>query len=287
VTRLLWLAALVLLASCQPLPHPFGENRPPPLSPVMSPPDAAGIVVDPVAGAPGPAAQALAEAMADALRHEDVPADTASSNVKSYRLAATATVEPRGAETAVRIDWRLSAADGKPVGEENISETVADAAWRAGDKAMAAKLVEQAAPLLAKRVEGDAPLEKKIVTPMVALKPVSGAPGDGERSLTFAIADVLKRAGIALQASPGDKPTYELAAKIEMGPPESGKQSIKITWLVSRANGGEIGKVSQQNAVPAGSLDGAWGPTAYDVALAAAAGIVELIQRAQTQASGT
>ncbi len=50
---------------------------------------------------------------------------------------------------------------------------------------------------------------------------------------------------------------------------------------MSRADGKEIGQVSQENAVPAGSLDGKWGDTAYDVATAAVGGIVELFQASQ------
>ncbi len=65
--RRLWLA-LLMLCACQPLPRPFGEDRPPPRAPILSPRDSAGIAVAPVAGAPDAMATELAEAMAGALR---------------------------------------------------------------------------------------------------------------------------------------------------------------------------------------------------------------------------
>ena len=55
--RLLFLA---LIAACQPLPHPFADDVPPPSAPMLSPPDSAGIIVAPVAGAPAPIAGELA-----------------------------------------------------------------------------------------------------------------------------------------------------------------------------------------------------------------------------------
>jgi len=55
-----------------------------------------------------------------------------------------------------------------------------------------------------------------------------------------------------------------------------------VRWVVALAEGRELGQVNQQNAVPAGSLDGAWGELAYDVAGAAAPGIARLIEQART-----
>jgi hypothetical protein len=79
---------------------------------------------------------------------------------------------------------------------------------------------------------------------------------------------------------------YFLAGKVDIGAVNAGHQNVTIVWALKRAaDGKEIGQVSQENAVPAGSLDGAWGDTAYDVAAAAAGGIVELLQRAQAAGS--
>jgi hypothetical protein len=280
-----FLLALALLAgACQPLPHPFAANKPPVHSPILSPPDAAGIVVDPVSGAPAVTAVALAEAMADLIRDEDVPANTRVGNKKSYRLSGTATVEDKGAQVSVSIAWHLAGADGRAIGDETIAETVPKEAWQKGDKGLTKALAAKSAQALAKRVEGDAPLETPVEKTVLALKPVTGAPGDGERSLGRAIADALGKAGVALKSGPGEKENYALAGKVELGPAQGGKQNIKITWSLSRPDGSEIGRVNQENKVPAGSLDGAWGETAYFVAIAATSGIVELLKRAEAKA---
>lgn len=280
-----FLLAPLLLLACQPLPHPFEDSKPPPASPISSPPDAAGVVVQPVAGAPAPAAAALAAAMVDALQKEDVPADTAADNSRSYRLTGTATAQPAGDRTRVSIAWKLAGADGHVVATETESAEVAAAAWQRGDIAMAKALVARPAPVLARRVEGDAPLEHPVQMATVGIVPVTGASGDGGHALSLAIATALHRAGVALQEKPGDKPSYILAGKVAIGAANAGHQNIKIVWALSRPDGKEIGQVSQENAVPAGSLDGKWGDTAYDVATAAVGGIVELLQRAQAAGS--
>ncbi len=215
--RAAFLLAPLLLLACQPLPHPFEDSKPPPASPILSPPDAAGIVVGPVAGAPGPAAAALAAAMVDALQKEDVPADTAAANEHSYRLAGTATTEPAGDQLKISIAWRLSAADGHIVATETETGNVAGAAWRQGDATMAKALVAHPGMILARRVEGDAPLAKPVKGATLGIVPVTGASRDGSHELSMAIAAALNRAGVALQQNPADKPSYLLAGKVEVG----------------------------------------------------------------------
>jgi hypothetical protein len=278
--RLFPLLALAL-AACQPLPHPFEDAKPAPLAPAMRPPDAAGIVVDPVTGAPAPTAVALAEAMADALRKEDVPADTKIGNTKSYHLAGTAQASENGQSMRVTVVWALRGPDGRVVGEETASDEVPSDVWRDGGKDLAKELSAKPALALAARIEGDVPVEKPVHDPVVALKPVTGAPGDGGNALSRAIGAILARAGVALKSKPADQENYLLSGKVEINPVPGGKQSVKITWSLARPDGSAIGQVSQENQVPAGSLDGAWGDVAYEVATAAAGGIVELIQRAQ------
>jgi hypothetical protein len=275
----------LLLLACQPLPHPFEDNRPPPASPVLSPPDAAGIVVRPVLGAPAPAAAALAAAMAAALMKEDVPADTDAANRRSYHLSGIVTTRPAGDRTQVTVEWRLAGADGHVVTTESVAAEVPDAAWRNGDPDLAKALVERPGPVLARQVAGDVPREHAVASVTVAIVPVTGASGDGGRSLSLAIAAALNRAGVPLQQKPGEKPGYLLAGTVAIGAASAGHQSVKIVWALRRADGREVGQVSQENAVPAGSLDGRWGDTAYDVATAAVGGIVELLQRAQTTGS--
>jgi len=280
-----FLLAPLLLAACQPLPHPFADQKPGTSTPVLTPPDAAGIVVPPVAGAPPAAATAVATAMAEALMKEDVPADTAETNSGSYHLTGTATAEPVGKRTRITVTWQLAGADRRVVATETRSATVPAAAWREGNPDMARALVANVAPTLARRVEGDVPVEHAGTTARLRITPVTGASGDGGPALSRAMTAALQRAGVALQEKPGDKPSYLLAGKVAIGAASAGHQQVKIAWVLSRPDGKEIGRVSQENAVPAGSLNGKWGDTAYDVATAAVGGIVQLLQ--QVQATGS
>ncbi|MGH7075862.1 MAG: hypothetical protein ACREFD_16925 [Stellaceae bacterium] len=278
-------AALILLlaAACQPLPHPFADNHPPPLSPMLSPPDAAGIVVAPVTGAPPVAAAALTNAMIAALRKDDIPADDRAANPRSYRLAGRVAEQDGSGHAHIAVRWRLTSAAGRPVGEAHAAGETRRIAWALGDDDFAERLAAEAAPVLARAVEGDVPVEHKIRKPAIAVA-VAGAPGDGDPSLARAMAAVLHRAGFDLAATRRDKVDFRLAGRVAVGRPQGGKQEVKIVWVLSGATGGEIGRLRQANAVPAGSLDHAWGGTAYDVALAAAGGVVELIHRARIAA---
>ena len=59
------LALAALLASCQPLPHPFADDRPP--AELLAVPESAGVSIAPVEGQPGAIAAKLGAATARAL----------------------------------------------------------------------------------------------------------------------------------------------------------------------------------------------------------------------------
>src|SRR5690348_5824027 len=126
------LLPLLLLAACQPLPHPFAGDVPP--AALLSPRDSAGIYVAPVAGAPAPVAGDIAEAMAAALRDADIPASTRGRNKGSYELRGAASAQKLpGGEVAVRVDWELLAADGRSLGHTPSAAEQPAARWPSSD----------------------------------------------------------------------------------------------------------------------------------------------------------
>ena len=280
--RLLPLLALPV-AACQPLPHPFAGDVPPPA--LLSPRDSAGIYVAPVAGAPSPIAGDLAEAMATALRDGDIPASTRGRNKGSYELRGAASQRTLpGDRVEVSVDWELLAADGRSLGHAPVA---AEQPASAGDT-VAPTIAAAAAPTIRRLVQDEPPVAAAHGDPAVSLRPVTGAPGDGGRSLTRAMEEALRRNRIALAAPGGDAPSFVLTGRVTMSPADSSKQQhVRIGWALLRGDGSEIGQVSQENAVPVGSLDGAWGDIAYAVATAAAPGVVALIERAKAQAAGS
>jgi hypothetical protein len=274
------LAALLLaLAACQPLPHPLEDSAPPPNSPLMTPPDSAGIVVLPVAGAPGTTAHDLAEAMATALQDNDVPASTEARNRGSYVLQGSATTQgmPDG-KMQVSIAWEMRAPDGKVTGQQQASAVMTASAWQDGGAGIT-DLVGPAAPLLAKLIESNIPAPVLGSDPLIAVHQATGAPGDGGQALATAMSAALRQAQVSLADFPGAVPNYIVEVQVAVAPAVSGKQKVSIAWTLARPNGDQVGQVKQENAVTAGSLDKVWGLTAYDAANAAAGGITALIDR--------
>jgi len=285
--RRCWLLALLLLAACNGAPPPIMAHTAPAPAAALSPPDSAGIYVLTAENAPAASAGVLATAMATALQQADVPASAQSFNRESYRLqpVVTATSSPGGHAT-IRIVWELRNAAGKAVGSTS-SGTVADAAaWQRGDDKLATALAAPAAPAVAKLIAGDVSPPQGGLNPVVALRPVAGAPGDGDRSLTRAMNSALTRANLTLAAAPSDKKDFIVAGTVEVAPADGAKQQVKVTWVLMRPDGSEIGRVKQENAVPAGSLDGAWGDVAYAVAGAAAPGVLRLIEEVGLATAG-
>lgn len=283
--RRLWVLALLPLAACNNPPLPIMGRTAPPVA--LSPPDSAGIYVLPAANAPAPAAAALAAAMAAALQKADIPASARASNRDSYRLQPTATVTPgAGSRERVGIVWELHDAAGKLLGSTPSRLDVDAGAWQHGDDTLAAALAAPAAPAIAKLVQSDLPSPEGQLMPMVALRAVTGAPGDGDRSLTRAMSAALARSNLALANAPANQKDFIVAGTVEIATADGKTQRVRITWVLLRPDGSEVGRVKQENAVPAGSLDGAWGEVAYAVTDAAAPGVRRLIEEVGLSAPG-
>ena len=112
----------------------------------------------------------------------------------------------------------------------------------------------------------------------VVVAPVSGAPGDGTRSLTTALKKRLYAGGIKL-ANGTSANVYMVKGTVSLADASGGKQSIRIDWQVLDPKGKKLGTVSQQNTIPRGSLNGPWGAIADAAAGAAAAGIIKLLPK--------
>ena len=112
----------------------------------------------------------------------------------------------------------------------------------------------------------------------VVVAPVSGAPGDGQRSLTTALKKRLYAGGVKLANGPAVN-VYMVKGSVKLADASGGKQSIRIDWQVLDPSGKKLGTVSQQNMIPRGSLNGPWGAIADAAAGAAAAGIIKLLPK--------
>jgi hypothetical protein len=115
---------------------------------------------------------------------------------------------------------------------------------------------------------------------IAVVPPVTGAPGDGQNSLTEAMRRHLKQAGVKV-AEESDPTAYTVRGTVQLGNADSGQQPITIRWLVVDPEGKTMEKaVVQRNKVPEGSLDGSWGQVADLAAGEAARSIAKLIKPA-------
>jgi hypothetical protein len=112
----------------------------------------------------------------------------------------------------------------------------------------------------------------------VQVATVTGAPGDGNLSLTKQMKSHLAALGPQLQDSAAGA-DFIVQGRVKMVPIAGGQQRVEIQWSVATASGDERGKVVQLNDIPAGSLDHYWADVAVVVASEAAGGVNDVIAR--------
>jgi hypothetical protein len=273
-------AVATALAGCQPLPHPFADDRPP--AALLAVPDSIEIAVDPVDGEPRATASKLSTAIAHELLKHSIPASDEATSRASYRLDGRIEEHPdQPGRSVVTVFWRLSDAKGKIVTERSDHLAAPTRDWAAGDDASIAQLASAGAggfaALLTDETPKEAPGGGRV---RVAIRKIAGAPGDGDDSLASSLDAVLKHQDIELVDAAKGRPDLDVDAEIKVDPAREDKQHVKIVWHVARAAGGEIGQVAQENDIPRGRLDGPWGDVAYSVAMAAEGGIMQLVNHA-------
>ena len=288
--RLAVLTLVLLAAACQPLPHPFADDRPP--AALLKVPDVAGVSVAPIAGAPGPLAKKLGAAVATALLKRDIPASDRTASLGSYQLYGQIGESHRDdSGMTVTAAWRLDNAKGKTVGERKVEVTAPVEEWGSDSAAPIERLAGLIADGIRPLIEDEAPTAPPAISTApsnvpgrmsVAIGTISGAPGDGAKSLAAAVAAVLTRQDLTVVAD-GQKADLTVDCGVSVSPSLPGKQHVKIVWRVRRADGSQIGDVAQENDVPRGELDGRWGDLAYNVAIAAGDGLMQLIARGLPQ----
>lgn len=264
---------LLLLAACQDeLPAATPRALVPPPDQMLPGrlilPGLPVLVVAPDGMAPE-AARTLAAAVAARLVDDDILASTRSPAAQSYILSSVAT-DAGLAATLLRPDGLVArhfvvAAPGLPTAT---AEDLAAAARRLADAVARSDL--------------DAPPPPPAPRPPVRLVAVTGAPGDGARSLAAALAQALAVRGVALAGA--DPAALGIVVAVALGPDIGGRQRVTMNWTLTDPSGTVLGQVSQANDVPAGSLDRAWGATAAAAAAGGAAGLLALLDAVAEQA---
>jgi hypothetical protein len=279
---LLLLGLGAALPGCGDLPQPF-RGQPGALASRLARPPAYRLAVPAPTQAmlTGAEADGFAEALAEALMAQEIPAVAGEALPLDWQVAVSATREANN----VVPRYVLRDADGRQLGSL-AGRAVPARRWAEGEAAtlrgaaieIAPALAQMAARVDAQRRTGD---ERAVgaAPPVVLLRPVRGAPGDGNTSLTARMGEQLASRGMQVQDQ-AEGAQFAVQGRVEMAAAGPGLQRVEITWVVSRRDGYDLGRVLQLNEVPAGSLNGLWGDIAFVVADEASGGVRDVIANA-------
>ncbi|HEY8290161.1 MAG TPA: hypothetical protein VIG49_12895, partial [Acetobacteraceae bacterium] len=275
------LLAVLALAGCGDLPEPFLGNPgaaarklAQPLTPLLAVTAGSDTLL------PDAANRELTESVAKALQKSEVPAIARSPGKTDWRLVTRA--EQRG-ETIVP-KFVVEDPQGKDEGSAE-GDAVPIAAWSVADPAMLRQTADEAAPKIsavltsiqiARNRADPNSLYNRAAKVMVA--EVTGAPGDGNQSLTKQMRARLALLGPIVQTTP-DSADFIVQGQVKAVPVAAHQERIEIQWIVKAGSGDERGRVVQLNEVPAGTLDHYWGDVAVVVATEASGGVNDVIER--------
>jgi hypothetical protein len=269
------IVAFLLLSGCGPLPRPFQHIEP---DPNLRLEYVSGVTVLPIQGMSGDMATVLAQSLGRA----GIPAVAITGSVNSLRLFGELTeLETEGSQVRYALQWELQDADGISITLKNQIGNSSIADWNGASPDLLRSLADQAASLLTPTLLGEdvvvATPPTAPLPPRLAIVGIEGAPGDGNKSLAKGLEQALRQMGFKL--SPIAEAELLIAAKITMSEGKKGDEHIKIDWYVSRPDEYEIGKITQENDIPKGSLNGKWGAIAGDIAEATSYGLVDVMRK--------
>lgn len=275
--------ALVVVAACQPLAQPFQPQKkslaPSQLS-ALGP--RSGIVVVAPTGAGPEVTARLPARVAAALLERKIPATAKANPSQRFALRSEVKTHFGSNDTAeITVRWTLRNPQGSIFAAWDQYQSAEGAAWRLADPRVIDTFAATAAEELASRI-GPGVLGPSRATALadpvsLAILPINGAPGDGNVSLTHALANTLRGRGIDVE--PLDQNVaFFISGSVSISAVNGGER-VDVVWWLLRSDGQEVGMVDQSNVLAVGALDGPWKDLAYAIAEGAADGILALLER--------
>lgn len=227
---------------------------------------------------PDASSQELAKQIATALQATEVPALVRTPERTDWRLITRA--EHNGDN--VRPLFSVQDPQGKEQGVAE-GETVPIEAWANADQALLQQIAAEAAPRigavltsiqLARQKADPGSLYNRPAKVMVA--DVTGAPGDGDVSLTQQMRARLAVLGPVVLTTPAGA-DFIVEGEVRVTPIAKRQERVEIQWVVKNGTGDERGRVVQLNEIPAGTLSRYWGDVAVVVATEASNGVNNVI----------
>ena len=268
-----------VLAGCGELPRPF-EGNPGRMGRLLAMPPPARLAVGIPDGAmlPDASAALFRHDVASALSDGDVPAVDAPPQRGDWRLTLGADLH------AGQVTPHFTVID--PVGKSRGSvdgPSIAAEQWSAGTPATLQQVAAAAATpvstlltsIEARRQMSD-PTSLLNRPAKVTVLSVTGAPGDGNRSLQRKMHDLLPEHGEIVQDNAAGA-DFTVAGHIKVTPTGPDDGTVEVTWIVNDARGKQAGVVAQVHDEKLALLNGYWGELATAVCTEAAGGVHEVI----------
>ncbi|HEX2941197.1 MAG TPA: hypothetical protein VHO91_09125 [Rhodopila sp.] len=281
--RLGSLALLLCLAlsACGDLPEPFlgnpgatGRRLAQPATPLLAVPPGSDTLLPDAANAE------LANQLATALQATEIPAMVHTPDKHVWRVITRA--ERDG--DFVRPLFSIRDPQGKEQGSAE-GEKVPLQTWAAATPGMLHQVAAEAAPRIGAVLSGIRLAQDKANPNSLYNRPakvdvaeVTGAPGDGDQSLTQQMRSRLAVLGPIVLTTPTDA-DFVVQGVVRVVPIQKRQERVEIQWILKTPTGDERGRVIQLNEIPAGTLDHYWGDVAVVVAAEASRGINNLLRR--------
>jgi hypothetical protein len=274
----------LLVSACGEIPHPFKGTggRADPFANIR---DLGAVEVEYVDGPAVPMARLLAQAVADELANRNIAASAGGPGTGHFLLKSkTRTNQDSNSPVIVFIDWTLLDKERRQIGTYTQEVKGTWWEWVNGDpKIIRAVGLDTGKTVAAMLQDPGEVAAAKPSAKGVRVKAVEGAPGDGNQSLAAAMKTALLTAQVPMAEQTGEL-LAEVKGLVELSPPDKkAQQTVRITWSVLRPDGSVAGEAQQENAVPAGSLDGPWGRVAGLAATAATDGIKQILNRIEEE----
>jgi len=295
------------LAGCDDTVHVFQpEQKPLPQVVAAHRTDPGVITVSPVHGLPDPVSHQLADAMAEALGKDSLPVVVGGGDGARVLYSVSGWFQREAPGDAAgsnvgnagspMLTWEVRDGEGQLVGRQSQILARETDPFEPDARAKLLAAVEgEPARTMAKGIEGDAPIPKGDPSVLAVHNPgsrslvittIRGSPGkSGDAQLRQAIEYALKVANVRLDSErrPG---SLSLTGTVNVEDVSGGIQHIKVTWLVLKPDGKELGQVSQENNVPSRILERVWGEITAAVAQNAAGGIAAIVGEADQASAG-
>ena len=278
----LGLLMALAISACGSVPQPFRPSSDqPPNELIRLGPETAGIEVDLIRGTTLPMAALISTYVSDAFLDRDIPAAPAPSLRRGFILTGYATRNTTDASIpyVIQIHWTLKNRDGTTVGTHLQGITGPYVDWENGSERVLVEAADGTAASISRLILGASAdiIEGKTVEG-IWVGPVRGAPGDGNTALRRALRLALKGQGQTLHDT-APEAAARILGRVNLSEVNETTENIAIVWEVLRPDGTTVGKASQENAIPKGSLNGPWGQVAAYATAAVVSAVIELTDR--------